>query len=140
MFRLLCSMTWAPTVGGRVLRNPYTMFSTPVTDRILMLFVQNYAPDSKNCGHFLAPRQIPQKQEGPCSQQPVGSSSGCFGSAWCFPIISSEESLAMVEAIANCWWVSTGMPIILPHRESGKLVRKSLRGLGQDLEEDDGAE
>jgi hypothetical protein len=46
----------------------------------------------------------------------------------------------MVEAIANCWWVSTGMPIILPHRESGKLVRKSLRGLGQDLEEDDGAE
>ncbi len=43
MFRLMCALCATKNHGTHVVKNPYRMFCTPVTDRILRMFEREYA-------------------------------------------------------------------------------------------------
>lgn len=82
--------------------NPYRMFLTPITERILHVFegtVWNRKGAAKN-------------ELRDCSKQGSGDiSSSCI-----------------MDGIVFSWWETIGMPTIMPHRPAAKHVRKSLRG------------
>jgi hypothetical protein len=40
---------------------------------------------------------------------------------------SLPSDTAMVDDIVRCWWESVGMPTVLQHRGTARLVRRALR-------------
>jgi hypothetical protein len=107
MYRMMCGLVMSHVNGEmHVCKNPYLMFCSPVTERILRMFKTRYAP------------------KGERGSTP---SQGGIGTPH-FPTLGSSESTSMIDDIVLCWWESVGMPSVLQHRGSACLVRRALRG------------
>ena len=105
MFRLMCALCATQTTGKHhTVRNPYRMFCTPVTDRILRMFERDYAHKFTGSNSLRKGRR-----------------------RLCVESTTSEESIAMLNDIVRCWWETVGMPPVLAHSANAKLVRKALR-------------
>jgi hypothetical protein len=158
LFRLMCALcaTKQQTSKRRgrrpthshVVQNPYRMFCTPVTERILHMFERDYEHKFKGVGgggggqQQLRERtnkrgrqrknwqQKQQQQQVLCAE---GFSSEVRESLVSFILNHSltnvmlQESNMLVSDIVRCWWETVGMPAVLPHRGGAKLVRKALR-------------
>jgi hypothetical protein len=147
MYRLMCGLVMSHTANvscsttslspcQHVFKNPYLMFCSPLTDRILRMFKDRYAPRGISMGSTASDARDHRQ-------------SGCFGASQAlqttarvqdgteslpqistphFPTLNSSESIVMIDDIVVCWWESMGMPSVLQDREAACLVRRALRG------------
>jgi hypothetical protein len=120
MYRLMCGLAMSHTTVtaqlAHTFKNPYLMFCSPVTERILHMFKRRYAPRGVATGSTAL-----EGREHAASCQESSSTPH-------FPTLGSAESIAMVDDIALCWWESVGMPSVLQDRGAACLVRRALRG------------
>lgn len=118
MYRLMCGLVMTHSVATSLekkheTRNPYLMFCSPVTERMLRMFRRKYAPQGANCS-------VESRHHAcgtPVAQQHTPH----------FAVIDGAESIAMVNDVVKCWWESVGMPSVLQSRGAACMVRRALR-------------
>lgn len=108
------------------LKNPYLMFFSPITERIVECFGKFYgSSEPVFAGQLSAAAATAaaavQRHDANARASSMPSSDEGDG------LVNDVNTAEAMHRIIYWWWESTGMPIIMPHKECAKNVRKALR-------------
>ena len=132
VFRLMCHLSSETVVrppatsSGRRhapreyrLKNPYLMFFSPITERIVECFGAFYG--SSEPVFVGQQHQQLQAETNPGGRREKDGEEAAPEEE---TDVNTEEAMYR---IVYWWWESTGMPVVMPHKQCAQYVRKALR-------------